>query len=273
MTLYRAKGLEVRIADSDAFIDAAQALRYKIFYEEMSAKPTAEMAARRRDFDQFDPYCDHLLVVDSTRGTGPESVVGTYRLLRRAVAAKGPGFYSAGEYDIAPLLAFPGEILEVGRSCVDADYRTGTTMQLLWQGIAAYVIEHDITMMFGCASLPGTDPQALAVPLSYLYHFHLAPEHIRPRALPDRYVNMNLIPREKIDPKRGLGRLPPLASGMGRLPPLIKGYLRLGGFVGDGAVIDYQFNTTDVCVMVETRRVTEKYIKHYERGVREVQPD
>lgn len=273
MTLYRAKGLEVRIADSPALIDAAQKLRYEIFYDEMSAKPTDEMVARKRDFDQFDPFCDHLLVMDSRRGIGPESVVGTYRLLRRAVAAEGPGFYSAGEYDIGPLLAFPGEILEVGRSCVAAGYRTGTTMQLLWQGIAAYVIEFDITMMFGCASFPGTDPQALAVPLSYLYHFHLAPEHVRPRALPDRYVNMNLIPREKIDPKRGLGKLPPLASGMGSLPPLIKGYLRLGGFVGDGAVIDYQFNTTDVCVMVETRRVTEKYFKHYERGVREVQPD
>jgi putative hemolysin len=273
MSELRAGGLEVRLADSPTFVDAAQALRYRIFYEEMAAKPSPEMAERRRDFDEFDPACDHLLVVDHTRGSGPESVVGTYRLLRRAAALRHGGFYSAREYDIAPLLAFPGEIMEVGRSCVDAAYRTGTTMQLLWQGIAAYVMEHEITMMFGCASLPGTDPKALAVPLSYLYHFHLAPPAIRPRALPHLYVDMNLLPREKIDPRRGLGKLPPLASGMGRLPPLIKGYLRLGGFVGDGAVIDYQFNTTDVCVMVETRRVTEKYFRHYERGAREVRTE
>jgi len=256
----RAGDLEVRLADSPAFVDAAQALRYRVFYEEMAAVPTPEMAARKRDFDEFDPACDHLLVIDHAKGSGPDSVVGTYRLLRRSAARREGRFYSAAEYDISPLLAFPGEILEVGRSCVDAAYRTGTTMQLLWRGIAAYVFEHDVTLMFGCASLPGTDPQALAVPLSYLYHYHLAPPLLRPKALAERYVDMNLLPKDRIDPRRALAGL----------PPLIKGYLRLSGFVGDGAVIDHQFNTTDVCVVVETSRVTEKYYRHYERGSREV---
>jgi putative hemolysin len=251
--------LEVRLADSKAAIDAAQALRYRVFYEEMSAVPTSEMAARHRDFDEFDEVCDHLLVTDHARGPGAGAVVGTYRLLQHEVAERHGGFYSAAEYDISRLLAHPGRILELGRSCVDAAYRNRPTMQLLWQGISAYVFEHDIALMFGCASLPGTDPDALAVLLSYLHHRHLAPPELRARALPQRYVDMNRLPLEEVDPRKALADL----------PPLIKGYLRLGGFVGDGAVIDPQFNTTDVCVVVETDRVTEKYYRHYGRTARE----
>lgn len=249
MTGIRAGSLEVRLARSEAEIEAAQALRYRVFYDEMHAKPTAEMAAVRRDFDRFDAYFDHLVVVDHERGDGPEGIVGTYRLLRRSVALRHGGFYSVGEYDIAPLLAQEGEILELGRSCVDAAYRTGATMQLLWRGNAAYVLHFNITLMFGCASLHGDDPHALALPLSYLYHYHLAPPALRMRALPERYVNMDLMPKEAIDVK----------AAMREVPPLIKGYLRLGGFVGDGAVIDRQWNSVDVGIVVKTDRVTERY--------------
>ncbi len=132
-------------------------------------------------------------------------------------------------------------------------------MQLLWRGIAAYVFLHKIELMFGCASLPGTDPDALALELTYLYYNHLAPASIRPRALPHRYIEMRRLDREEIDARAALNRL----------PPLIKGYLRLGGFVGDGAVIDPQFNTTDVAVVVQTDLVTDKYYRHYERHTRE----
>jgi putative hemolysin len=258
----RSGSLEVLLAPNAGYVDAAQALRYRVFYEEMAAVPSPEMAAKRRDFDPFDEVCEHLLVIDHNRGEGPQSVVATYRLLRRENAGR-YGYYSAAEYDISKLVAFPGEILELGRSCVDSAYRNRPTMQLMWRGISAYVFEHAIGIMFGCASLPGTDPDALAVPLSYLYHYHLAPEARRPRAIPERYVDMNILPRDAIDVKRSLADL----------PPLIKGYLRLGGYVGDGAVIDHQFNTTDVCIVVETGRVTEKYFKHYERAAREIRPD
>ncbi|MFC5358485.1 GNAT family N-acetyltransferase [Azospirillum himalayense] len=258
----RMGSLEVRLAESAAEIDWAQALRYRVFYEEMSAVPSPDMAARHRDFDDFDTICDHLLVIDHARGDGPESVVGTYRLIRRPAAAKAGRFYSSDEYDIGRLLSYPGEILELGRSCVDAAYRTrGSSMQLLWRGIAAYVFHHDIAVMFGCASLPGTDPVAMAEPLAYLHHFHLAPEELRPVALPERYIGMDLMPRDRIDPKRALTVL----------PPLIKGYLRLGGFIGDGAVIDHQFNTTDVSIVVKTDLITNKYSKHYERRSRDAQ--
>jgi putative hemolysin len=247
--------LQVRLAETAADIDAAQALRYRVFYQEMGALPSAEMARRGRDFDRFDGICDHLLVIDHDRG----AVVGTYRLIRRPIALAGGGFYSASEYDVAMLVRYPGEILELGRSCVDASARNRPTMQLLWRGIAAYVFHHGTALMFGCASLPGTDPDALALPLSYLHHHHLAPPPLRPRALPERHVDMARLPPESIDPARALSEL----------PPLIKGYLRLGGFVGDGAVIDRQFNTTDVCVVVKTDLVTDKYYRHYERQARE----
>ncbi|MBV9859006.1 MAG: GNAT family N-acetyltransferase [Alphaproteobacteria bacterium] len=250
--------LQVRLAESADDIEAAQALRYRIFYELMGARPLPEMARRRRDFDRFDDVCDHLLVLDHSRGNGGAAVVGTYRLIRREAAERQGRFYSAAEYDIAPLLGYPGEILELGRSCVDAAYRARSAMQLLWSGIAAYVNHYDIAVMFGCASLPGTDPDAVAAPLSYLYYHHLAPPALRPRALAERYVDMRRVDPAGMDPMRTLAGL----------PPLIKGYLRLGGFVGDGAVVDEQFNTTDVCIVVKTELVTEKYLRHYERQSR-----
>jgi L-ornithine Nalpha-acyltransferase len=247
--------LQVRLAESAADIEAAQALRYRIFYEIMGARPLPGMDALRRDFDGYDRICDHLLVLDHSRGSGAASVVGTYRLIRREAAARFGAFYSAAEYDIAPFVTYPGEILELGRSCVDAGYRARPVMQLLWSGIACYVFHYDIALMFGCASLPGTDPEALAEPLSYLYYHHLAPPALRARALPERFVEMRRRGPAEIDPNRMLAAL----------PPLIKGYLRIGGFVGDGAVIDEQFNTTDICIIVKTDLVTGKYSRHYER--------
>ncbi len=247
--------LQVRLAESPADIEAAQALRYRIFYEIMGARPLPGMAMLRRDIDGYDQICDHLLVLDHSRGGGADSVVGTYRLIRREAASRFGAFYSAAEYDIARLVAYPGEILELGRSCVDAGYRARPVMQLLWSGIAAYVFHHDIALMFGCASLPGTNPEALAAPLTYLYYHHLAPPALRARAQPERFVEMRRRDPAQMDPNRMLAAL----------PPLIKGYLRLGGFVGDGAVIDEQFNTTDICIVVKTDLVAEKYSRHYER--------
>ncbi|WP_419895867.1 GNAT family N-acetyltransferase [Roseomonas sp. USHLN139] len=250
----RSGNLGVRVATTPGEVDAAQALRYRIFYGEMGAHPDPATAAAERDRDAFDAVADHLLVVDHNLGDGPEGVVATYRLIRESAAARAGGFYSASEYDIRPLLA-QGKVLELGRSCVDAQYRNRAAMQLLWSGIAAYVSVHGIDLMFGCASLPGTDLDALALQLSYLHSFHLAPEAMRPRALPERFVAMDRMDPAAIDQRQALAEL----------APLVKGYLRLGGFVGDGAVVDTQFNTTDVCIVVKTDLVTQKYSRHYER--------
>ncbi len=251
----RAGNLLIRMAQSPAEVRAAQALRYHVFCEEMGSKSTAEMTAARREFDSFDPHCEHLLVFDLKKAGSPDSVVATYRMMRREAAARRGQYYSSGEYDVSRILAYPGEVLEVGRSCVHPGYRRGSTMQLLWRGISEYVFYYDIQILFGCASLPGIDLDANALPLTYLYYNHLAPPELRARALPELYVDMRRVAPEAVDEQK--------AKAM--LPPLIKGYLRLGGFVGDGAVIDEDFNTTDVCVMVKTDCLTEKYFKHYAR--------
>jgi L-ornithine Nalpha-acyltransferase len=243
---------EVRLASDNDDVEAAQELRYRVFYEEMGAKPSSETADLRLDRDAFDAAAEHLLVIDHSLGG---AVVGTYRLMRGRFSKHGGGYYTSGEYDISKLTEFQGEILELGRSCVDPRYRTRATMSLLWQGIAAYVFEHDIQLMFGCASLPGCDPSAHAEALSYLHHFHRAPRALRPHALAARYIDMNMALAHKIDRKHALTHL----------PPLIKGYLRLGGWVGEGAVIDPQFNTTDICIVLKMESLASKYFRHYRR--------
>jgi L-ornithine Nalpha-acyltransferase len=257
----RSGDLGVRLARSAEELDAAQALRYHVFYQEMGAQADEETQASGRDRDAFDSVAHHLLVVDHAQGEGPESIVGTYRLILREGAEKLGHFYSEDEYDIAQIMTNGGRLMELGRSCVTAGYRNRAVMQLMWGGIAAYVSQNQIDLMFGCASLHGTDPDALATELTYLYYHHLAPAKIRPRALPHRYIDMRRLGQDEIDPRRALVNL----------PPLIKGYLRLGGFVGDGAVIDAQFNTTDIAVLVKTDLITEKYVRHYERQTREPQ--
>ncbi len=255
----RAGNLGIRIAETPGETRAAQALRYRIFYGEMGARPSPAALASGLDGDPYDPVADHLLVLDHAIGAGAEAVVGTYRLIREPAAAQIGRFYTEDEYDIATLERFPGHILELGRSCVDAAYRGRAVMQLLWRGIATYIAHHDIALMFGCASLPGTDPAALALELSYLHQYHHAPPALRPTAQPGRYVEMARLPPAEIDPRAALALL----------PPLVKGYLRLGGFVGAGAVVDEQFNTTDVAVVVKSDLITDKYLRHYERPSRD----
>ena len=254
--------LEVRIAESDYEIEAAQRLRYRIFYEEMSAIPTPKMREERRDFDRYDEFCDHMLVVDrNVRDEhGEPAVVGTYRLLRGEVAARHGGYYTSSEYDLAPMFSGnpPGtRYLELGRSCVLQSYRAkALTMQLLWRGIVVYLDRYAIDVMFGCGSLPGTDPDALKLPLSYLHHFHGAPETQRMTARPELYVSMNRMPKEAIDPREALRAL----------PPLIKGYVRAGCFIGEGAVIDRQFGTTDVLIYFPVSHIDQRWRSKFGRA-------
>ena len=258
--LGRLGSLEVRLATTAHEIRRAQRLRFKVFYDEMSAVPSGASLLSRRDVDDYDGVCDHLLVLDhdakqkSFRKVRPE-VVGTYRLLRQDVADRHGGFYTAREYDIRPLVdRNPGlRFLELGRSCVLKPYRNKRTVELLWHGIWTYVLHHRIDVMFGCASLEGTEPNKLALPLSFLHHHARAPETWRARAVPERFTAMNILPADAVDPKAALHVL----------PPLIKGYLRLGASFGDGAVIDRQFGTTDVLVILPVSAINPRYIGHF----------
>ncbi|EJW12908.1 Putative hemolysin [Rhodovulum sp. PH10] len=259
-TLGRIGALEVRLAHRACEIRQAQRLRFDVFYQEMSAVAHPATLLARRDVDPFDAVCDHLLVLDHAAPPtrhGP-AVVGTYRLLRQEIAEHCGGFYTAGEYDIAPLIARHGHLrfLELGRSCVLPAYRNKRTVELLWHGIWTYVLRHKVDVMIGCASLEGTDPDKLALPLSFLHHYAHAPEEWNARALPARWVSLARMAKEEVDPKAALHAL----------PPLVKGYLRLGAVIGDGAVVDRQFGTTDILVILPVSAINTRYIGHFGAG-------
>jgi putative hemolysin len=257
-TLGRIGALEVRLAQRKGEVKRAQKLRYKVFYKDGAAIADAATLLAQRDKDAFDRICDHLLVIDHAARpsmSGRQPVVGTYRLLRQDVADHHGGFYTDGEFDISGLMQRQAglKFLELGRSCVLPDYRTKRTVELLWHGVWTYVRRHGLDVMIGCASFSGTDPDRLALPLSFLHHFARAPEDWAACAHPARRVEMNRMPKEAVDARAAL-RL---------LPPLIKGYLRLGAFVGDGAVIDHQFGTTDVLIVLPVSAISERYLDHF----------
>ena len=252
-TLGRIGSLEVRLAGSALDMRRAQRLRYAVFYGEMSAAPGPIHHFTQRDADAFDAICDHLLVFDNAEPGG--TLVATCRLLRQDVAERHRGFYTAGEYRLGELIARHRDLafLELGRSCVSRAYRGRRTVELLWHGIWRYVLRHRFDVLVGCASFDGTDPDALAVPLSYLHHYVSAPEPWRLVAEPRRYVEMNRLPRKAVD----------VRSALACLPPLIKGYLRLGAHVGQGAVVDRKFGTTDVAVVLPVAAINTRYIQHF----------
>ncbi len=242
-------------------IEACQRLRYRVFYEEMGATPVGDMALRGVDVDRFDDFCDHLVVVRRDVAAGSASIllsdgelIGTYRLLRQEVAAAHGGFYTQGEFDIRPMIAeHPGlRFVELGRSCVLKPFRTKPVVELLWQGIWNYVRAHDMHVMFGCASLEGTEPDAHALALSFLAQAK-PPAEWEVRALPDRRIDMQRLAKPAIDQRQALKAL----------PPLVKGYLRLGCYIGDGAVIDRQFNTIDVLIILPVSAINERYFSHF----------
>ena len=249
--------VSIRKIQDKAELEKAQSLRYKVFFEEFGATPPPEIKGKLLDIDEYDDYADHLVVIVTDPKTQDETIIGTYRLLRRDQAEIQGQFNSSKWYNLDKLLSTDQSVLELSRSCVLPEYRTRPVLQLLWQGIADYITENNIEMMFGCASFHTTNVDEIAIPLSYLYHHHLSPNAVRARALDKHYVNMNLTAAHEINTRRVFHDL----------PPLMKGYLRVGSSVGDGAVIDHQFGTTDVFVVMQTHMLTDRYRKHYERKV------
>jgi len=247
----------LRLAREGDDLKAAQRLRYRVFVEELGGDGALVDHAARLERDEFDEYCDHLVLVDLDRDSSSlDHVVGVYRLLSSADAARIGRFYTSREYDLTPLLKSGRNLLELGRSYVDADYRGGKAMYYLWGGLADYVAEHGIEILFGVASFHGTDIPALAETLSLLHHRHLAPDALRVRANADHFQRMDLMPEDQIDRPRALRAT----------PALIKAYLRLGGFVGEGAYIDHAFNTTDVCLILDTANMSIRQRDLYTRG-------
>jgi putative hemolysin len=247
---------EIRLATSARDLRASQRLRYAVFVEELGGTGPLVDHENRLEADEFDTAYDHLIMVDPT--CDPDSldhVVGAYRLLRSDRAEALGRYYCDAEYDLSKLRASGRKLLELGRSCVHPAHRGGAAMLLLWNALADYVLEHDIEILFGVASFHGTDAQALKMPLSWLHHHHLAPEALRARALEAHFQPMDLVPAADLDRR----------AAMAEMPNLIKAYLRLGGFVGEGAFIDAPFNTTDVLLLMDTKLMSEKHREFYTR--------
>ena len=249
--------LKIRLAENDAEIEVAQRLRYQVFHAEMGATPKEAGIDR----DHYDQFCDHLLVL-SEKSSNPSSllslhdgeVVGTYRLLPQAMAVKAGGFYSAQEFDVSRLIETHPDLsfLELGRSCILPEHRGTSVMELLWQGIWNYVRMHRFDVMLGCASFGGVDPLAHREALSFLDAVQLPPEWLA-EALTTDHQNFSYISPCEISAKRAISDM----------PPLVKGYLRLGCHFGKGFVIDRDFNTTDVLIILPVSSINPRYFARF----------
>ncbi|MGE0502707.1 MAG: GNAT family N-acetyltransferase [Rhizobiaceae bacterium] len=254
--LGRIGSLEVRLAADETEVAAAQGVRYRVFYEELGARPEIAHLTDQRDSDRFDALCDHLLVFDkSLPGPANRQIVGTYRLLRQDRARAAGGFYSSDEFELESLAQRHPDLtfLELGRSCVLQPYRTRRVIEVLWQGIWAYVNHYSIGVMTGCASFHGTAPAAHAEALTFLAHHYRASGPWAVRAVPSRYHTMDLMPPDAVSARAA-------TAGM---PPLIKGYLRLGAKIGDGCVIDHDFGTVDVFIVLPVSELSARYVNYY----------
>ncbi|SLN59522.1 GNAT family N-acetyltransferase [Roseisalinus antarcticus] len=244
---------EVRLAQDDAEIRAAQRLRYRVFVDELGGDGALVDHAAGLESDEFDAAAKHLLLIDKAAG---DAVVGVYRLMDAAGARQAGGYYSEEEYDLTVLRRGGRRLLELGRSCLHPDYRGGAGMFHLWTGLAALVAETGTDILFGTASFHGTDVQALAQPLTFLHRNHLAPPDLRVAARGADAVSLDLLPPEAVDRRTALLQI----------PALIKAYLRLGGAIGSGAWVDRQFNTIDVCLVMDTARLNQRQSRLYARA-------
>jgi L-ornithine Nalpha-acyltransferase len=249
--------LELRLATTKKEIRQAQKLRYHVFFEERGIVPDPTARLIRRDICAFDRVCDHLIVFDhaALSRTGAPKVVGAYRLLRQDVATANFGFYSASEFDIAPLLErHPGKrFLELGRSCVAPGYRGKPTLELLWRGVWTYAQHHRVDAMFGCASFDGSRPAEHSVALDCLRRTAMAGPEWSVRAMQEQVVDVTPAALEAIDAR----------AAVRALPPLIKGYWRVGAKFCAEAVVDPKFATTDVFVIMPIVDIEERYIRYF----------
>lgn len=239
----------ISIAETDDALKAAQRLRYDVFVRELGGSGSMVDHKRELEIDCFDPYVDHMLLHNDSI----DAVVGVYRLMRPEMAQRAGQYYSQDEFNLTPLIRSGRRLLELGRSCVHRDYRGGTAMFHLFNGLAQYVSDHKIDVMFGVASFHGTDLAKLEEPLSLLHHRHLAPKALRVKALVNGMQSMDIIPKSDLDRRKA----------MVQIPALIKAYLRLGGVVGEGAFVDHIFNTTDVCLIMDTADINTRHSRIY----------
>ena len=236
----------IKISETNLEVKKAQSLRYKIFFKEKKIKRKIFKSFLQRDYDFYDKISDHLIIIDNNREV-KDNVIGTYRLLRGNCAKLYKGFYTEQEFDISNLKKnFSSKnILELGRSCVHPEYRSGIILKLLWQGISRYIKIYKIKILMGCASFNGTNPIKFKNEFSLLYGSYRLPRNYNIKSLQDNEISY----------KKNINHSVILNS----LPPLIKGYLRAGGLVSENFYIDREFETIDYCVIMLTDKIISRY--------------
>ncbi|MEM9968792.1 MAG: GNAT family N-acyltransferase [Pseudomonadota bacterium] len=249
MPTTHAADFEVKLATTDEDLRAAQRLRYQVFVRELGAQGHFVDHDAELEKDPFDVHADHLLLRDRQK----DEIVGVYRVLRQAAANAAGGFYSASEYDLNVLESSGRRLLELGRSCIHPEYRNGLAMHRLWTALAQYIRDFEIEVLFGVASFHGTNATQFTQPLALLHHRYLAPASLRVTAHASSFHPMDAITPAALDHKQA----------MVQVPGLIKAYLRLGGFVGHGAYVDHAFNTTDVCLILDTTQMRPGQAQRY----------
>lgn len=242
----------VKIAENEHELHAVQRLRYQVFVTELGATG-AKTDDNDRELDQFDRVCDHILLIENATN----KVVGCYRVLPRDAALNASGFYGSSEFNLDVFTNHPRTSVELGRSCIALDHRGGVALQMLWAGLADYISAHKIDLLFGLASFKGTDPAPYAQAFSHLHHAYAAPLDLRARARSSGAIAMDMVPPDQVD----------RVTAMRQMPALVKSYIRLGGRVGAGAFVDFDFQCIDVCVVMDTAQISAKHQRLYNKGV------
>jgi len=254
----RHNNLVVSLASSMEEVKAAQSLRFRVFAEEMGAQlPNSD---GRLDRDHFDTYCHHLIVRDTTTG----EVVAYTRILTNAQAKLAGRYYSESEFDLHHIHSLSGKIMEVGRTCVHQDYRSGGAIGVLWSGLAQFMVENQFDYLMGCASIPITN-DGLSIRMLYEHLKHKYLSHEETRVYPKTAMPIHLFSlQEHVD----IDWQKPMP-----LPPLLKAYMRLGAEVCGEPCWDPDFSVADVFVLLDRRRLNARYAKHFvQRTVQECKP-
>ena len=241
--------IELRIIDdTDELMHKVKKLRYESFFGESNNN--------KYDSDEFDKFCDHLIAID--KSISDDYVVGTYRLLLKPKFVKSQKFYSQTEFNISKLTKKRSlTLLEAGRSCVHKNYRDGSVIKLLWRGLATYIVKNQVDIVFGCASFPSSNHNLFRNQLSYLKHFHPSPQYLKTKPLWNLKVKFRTIDKQLLNSNEEFRKL----------PPLIKAYIRVGAYVGSGAIVDKEFDTTDVLIVLETKKMLKKYSNLYLKNI------
>jgi len=252
----KVRDYEVRLTKTSAERRQVRQLRYAVFVEEEGASATEEQKNLREEYDAFDRFADYMGVFHN------DKLVGTYRIIDRNAAEKMDGFYTETEFNLSKIKKVNGNIAEMSRACVAAEYRdNGLVMRMLWLGLAEYIAKNQVLVLFGVASWVGKRPVESAQAISWLYYNQLSPLSLRATVESENFAEgvnpklskMNILPKAFVDEE--LARK--------QMTPLIKGYLRLGATFGKGVFIDAPFNTYDVFVMVQTKKISAAYQKHF----------